>query len=104
WRPGDYDNFRQEFARLRGAHKPEDPDWTILSAQGATLDQLGRFDEARQYYASALKIAPDEPSVLCNLGLSYVLSKELPKAEEALRRAYSLARSHPRLRAHPAVG
>jgi Flp pilus assembly protein TadD len=34
-----------------------------------------------------LKIAPDEPSVLSNLGLSYVLSKNLPKAEEYLRRA-----------------
>jgi Flp pilus assembly protein TadD len=88
---------------LGRAHKPEDPDWTILSAQGATLDQLGRFDEARQYYSSALKIAPDEPSVLCNLGLSYVLSKDLAKADEALRRAYSLAGSDPRIRANRAL-
>ena len=50
--------------------------------QGTALDQLGRHDEARRYYASALKIVPDEPSVLSNLGLSYVLSKDLPKAEE----------------------
>ena len=40
---------------------------------------------------SALKIAPEEPSVLSNLGLSYVLSKDLPKAEETLRRANSRA-------------
>src|SRR5207245_9389784 len=59
--------------------------------------------EARQYYASALKIVPDEPSVLCNLGLSYILSKELPKADEALRRAYSLAGSDPRIRANRAL-
>ena len=50
------------------------------------------YEEARHYYASALKIAPDEPSVLSNLGLSYVLSKDLPKAEETLRRAYGLRR------------
>jgi Flp pilus assembly protein TadD len=99
----DNGNFQQAFDVLGRAHKPEDPDWTILSAQGATLDQLGRFDEARQYYASALKIAPDEPSVLCNLGLSYVLSKDLPKADEALRRAYSLAASDPRIRANRAL-
>ncbi len=37
---------------------------------------LAAYEEARQYYASALKIVPDEPSVLSNLGLSYVLSKE----------------------------
>jgi Flp pilus assembly protein TadD len=99
----DNGNFQQAFDVLARSHKPEDPDWTILSAQGATLDQLGRFDEARQYYASALKIVPDEPSVLCNLGLSYVLSKDLQKADEALRRAYSLAGSDPRIRANRAL-
>jgi Flp pilus assembly protein TadD len=99
----DNGNFQQAFDVLGRAHKPEDPDWSILSAQGATLDQLGRFEEARQYYTSALKIVPDEPSVLCNLGLSYILSKELPKADEALRRAYSLAGSDPRIRANRAL-
>ena len=62
------------------------------------LDQLGRHDEARRYYASALKIVPEEPSVLSNLGLSYVLSKDLPKAEEALRRAYATGRADARVR------
>jgi Flp pilus assembly protein TadD len=83
----DNGNFEQAFDVLSQAHSPEDPDWRILSAQGAALDQLGRFEDARRYYASALKIAPDEPTVLSNLGLSYLLSKDLPKAEEILRRA-----------------
>src|SRR5215471_10997383 len=99
----DNGNFQQAFDVLGRAHKPEDPDWTILSAQGATLDQLGRFDEARQYYASALKIVPDEPSVLCNLALSYVLSKDLLKGEETLRRAHELAGSDMRVRANYAL-
>src|ERR1035438_5995443 len=68
---GDNGNFQQAFDVLSRAHTPEDPNWRILSAQGAVLDQLDRHDEARQYYASALKIAPEEPSVLSNLGLSY---------------------------------
>ncbi len=83
---------------LGRAHSPEDPDWRILSAQGAVLDQLGRYEEARQYYASALKIVPDEPTVLSNLGLSYVLSKDLSKAEETLRRAHSQAGADQRIR------
>jgi len=83
----DNGNFDQAFDVLSQAHSPEDPDWRILSAQGAVLDQLGRFDDARRYYESALKIAPDEPTVLSNLGLSYLLSKDLTKAEEILRRA-----------------
>ena len=71
--------------------------------KGTALDQLGRYDEARQYYASALKIAPEEPSVLSNLGLSYVLSKDLPKAEETLRRAYGRADADPRVRLNLAL-
>ena len=100
----DNGNFQQAFDVLSRAHTPDDPDWRILSAQGAVLDQLGRGEEARQYYASALKISPDEPSVLSNLGLSYVLSKDLPKAEETLRRAYGRADADPRVRQNLGIG
>lgn len=99
----DNSNFQQAFDVLSRAHSPEDPDWRILSAQGAVLDQLGRYDEARQYYASALKIVPDDSSVLSNLGLSYVLSKDLPKAEEILRRANGRADADPRVRRNLAL-
>src|SRR5882762_855275 len=99
----DDGNFQQAFDVLSRAHSPDDPDWRILSAQGTALDQLGRYDEARQYYASALKIAPEEPSVLSNLGLSYVLSKDLPKAEETLRRAYGSADADRRVRQNLAL-
>ena len=58
------------------AARRKDPDWRILSAQGAVLDQQGKFEEARHYYLSALKIVPDEPTVLSNLGMSYVLAKD----------------------------
>ena len=94
----DNGNFQRAFDVLTRAHSPDNPDWRILSVQGTALDQLGRHDEARRYYASALKIVPDEPSVLSNLGLSYVLSKDLPKAEETLRRAYGSARADARVR------
>src|SRR5947207_192104 len=55
-------------------------------------------DPARAYYASALKIAPGDPGVLSNLGLSYMLSRDLPKAEEALRQAYASPRASSRVR------
>jgi Flp pilus assembly protein TadD len=99
----DNGNFQQALDVLSRAHTPEDPDWRILSVQGTALDQLGRHDEARQYYASALKIVPEEPSVLSNLGLSYVLSKDLPKAEEALRRANDRPDADPRVRQNLAL-
>jgi Flp pilus assembly protein TadD len=94
----DNGNFQQAFDVLSRAHSPDNPDWRILSVQGTALDQLGRHDEARRYYDSALKIVPEEPSVLSNLGLSYVLSKDLPRAEEILRRAYASGKADARVR------
>jgi Flp pilus assembly protein TadD len=99
----DNGNFQSAFDVLGRAHSPDDPDWRILSVQGTALDQLGRHDEARQYYASALRIVPEEPSVLSNLGLSYMLSKDLPKAEENLRRAHGRAAGDPRVRQNLAM-
>src|ERR1700729_1888637 len=99
----DNGNFQQAFDVLSRAHSPDNPDWRILSVQGTALDQLGRHEEARRYYASALRIVPDEPSVLSNLGLSYMLTRELPKAEETLRRAYANARADARVRQNLAL-
>ena len=86
----DVGKYHQALEVLNRAHTPDQPDWRILSVQGAVLDQLGQHEEARRYYASALKLAPDQPSILSNLGLSYALSKDLPHAEESLRRAAAI--------------
>jgi Flp pilus assembly protein TadD len=85
------------------AHSPANPDWRILSVQGTTLDKMAKHEEARRYYMSALKIVPEEPSVLSNLGLSYMLTRELPQAEETLRRAYSNPRADGRVRQNLAL-
>ena len=81
---GNYEQALEVFDR---AHTPDRPDWHILSAQGAVLDQMGRHEDAQRHYLTALKIVPDEPSVLSNLGLSYALSKDLKNAEATLRHA-----------------
>ena len=99
----DTGNYGQALEVLNRAHTPDQPDWRILSVQGAVLDQMGRHDEARRYYASALRLAPDEPSVLSNLGLSYALSKDLKQAEATLRRATADGRIDPRVRQNLAL-
>lgn len=95
--------FAQALDVLGRAHSPDQPDWRILSAQGAVLDQMGRHEDARRYYASALKIVPDEPSVMSNLGLSYALSRNLPAAEDTLRRANAYNSREPRVRQNLAL-
>jgi Flp pilus assembly protein TadD len=99
----DNGNFKLAFDVLSRAHTPDNPDWKLLSVQGTALDQMGRHDEARNYYESALKIVPGEPSVLSNLGLSYMLSKNLPKAEETLRQAYASQQADARVRQNLAL-
>lgn len=88
---------------LNRAHTPDQPDWRVLSAQGAVLDQMGRHAEARAAYEAALKIAPEEASVLSNLGLSYALSKDLPQAERTLRRAVERRSTDRRVRQNLAL-
>lgn len=99
----DNGNYAQALEVLNRAHSPDRPDWRILSVQGAALDQLGRHGEAQRYYASALRLVPDEPSVLSNLGLSYALSKNLPQAETTLRRAAELRPADAKIRQNYAL-
>jgi Flp pilus assembly protein TadD len=99
----DNGNYQQGFDTLSRAHTPDNPDWHILSIQGTALDRLGKNEEARQYYNNALKIKPEEPSVLSNLGMSYLLSKQLANAEDALRRAHAADSSDARIRQNLAL-
>lgn len=99
----DNGNFQQAFDTLGRAHTPENPDWRILSVQGTALDQLGRHQDARGYYEAALKIAPGEPTVLSNLGMSYLLTRDLAKAERVLRQAYGNGRADARVRQNLAL-
>jgi Flp pilus assembly protein TadD len=72
---------------LQNAHTPAQPDWRVLSAQGSVADQLGDHARAQGFYDAALKIRPNEPTVLSNLGLSYALARQLDQAEATLQLA-----------------
>lgn len=88
---------------LSGVNSPDRPDWRILSAQGAIADQQNKHEEAQRFYHDALQIAPDEPTVLSNLGLSYALSKRLDLAEQTLRKAAAAPKTDPRVRGNLAL-
>ena len=62
----------------------------LWSLKGAALDQQERYAEARQHYDRALRITPNDPNVMANLGLSFALSGDANTAEGWLRRAAAL--------------
>jgi Flp pilus assembly protein TadD len=99
----DAGEYPEALDALNRAHTPDNPDWRILNAQGAVLDQMGRHDEAQRHYSSALKIVHNEPSVLSNLGLSYLLQKNLKRAEFTLRRAAAQPNAGPKIRQNLAL-
>lgn len=99
----DAGQYAQALEALGKAHTPDNPDWRILNAQGAVLDQMGRHAEAQKHYTAALKIMPDEPSVLSNLAMSYVLMKDLKSAEDTLRRAVTQPSASPKVRQNLAL-
>src|SRR5476649_2050524 len=96
-------DLKQALDVLGRAHTPDNPDWRILNAQGAVLDQLGRHAEAQREYSAALKIVPNDSSVLSNLGLSYALTKDLKRAEATLRQAVARPDPAPKARQNLAL-
>lgn len=80
-------------------------DWRIHSALGTAYDQQDLYDKARQSYQTALKLDPDNLSVLNNLGMSHALQGDLKQAEIVLRQANALPRAsrEPRLRQNLAL-
>ena len=95
--------LEQALGTIARAQTPDRPDWKLKSAEGAILDQLGRAEEARAAYREALDIKPNEPSVLSNLGMSYLLSRDLKTSETYLRSAISQPGADSRVRQNLAL-
>ena len=87
----DAGRYREASEVLARADRPDRPDWRIQNVQGAVADQLGDFVTAQRYYETALRIAPGEPSILSNQGLSLALARRLDEAEAIL----TVAARHP---------
>ena len=99
----DAGRFREAAEVLPRAHTPDNPNWSVLSAQGSVADQLGDHAQAQAFYSTALKIKPDNPSVMSNLGLSYALANRLPDAERMSRQAASAPGADMRVRQNLAL-
>lgn len=95
--------FEPALDAVRRAQTPEYPDWKLVSAEAAILDQLGQRDGARQNYRKALDLKPNEPSILSNLGMSYVLEGDLRTAETYMRSAAQQPNADSRVRQNLAL-
>ncbi|ESY92570.1 tetratricopeptide repeat protein [Mesorhizobium sp. LNHC229A00] len=95
--------FEAALDAVRRAQTPEYPDWRLVSAEAAILDQVGQKDEARQLYRKALELKPKEPSILSNLGMSYVLEGDLRTAETYMRSAAQQPNADSRVRQNLAL-
>jgi Flp pilus assembly protein TadD len=80
-------------------------DWRVHNALASAYDQQGLFDRAQSEYAAALKLQPNQPSVLNNMAMSMALHGDLKHAEQMLRTANALpeASTEPRLRQNLAL-
>ena len=99
----DAGRLQEAASVLERAHTPDRPSWSVLSAQGSVADQMGDHAGAQSYYSAALKIKPNEPDVLSNLGLSYALERKMPQAEDSLRLAAAQPSADARIRQNLAL-
>lgn len=95
--------LEQALSTITRAQTPDRPDWRLYSAEGAVLDQLGRSQEARARYRQALDLKPNDPSILSNLGMSYLLQNDPRTAETYLRSASQQPGADSRIRQNLAL-
>jgi Flp pilus assembly protein TadD len=88
---------------LRQALDNSKTDWQTHSAFGAALASAGRHQEAQQQFAKALALAPDHPSILNNLALSYALEGKPAEAERLLRIAAARRDTAPQVKQNLAL-
>ena len=114
--PGQPELMTEYGKSLVAAHRPQEAlpilaqarqmkpdDWTILVAQGVAYDQLGDFPRARQSYEAALAISPNNPAILNNLGLSYMMAGDKQNAAKYLRLAAAAPGANAKVRANLAL-
>ncbi len=70
---------------------PQKPHWTLYFARGTSYERVKNWPKAERDLQRALKLSPDQPSVLNYLGYSWVdQSKNLRQGMEHIRKAVRL--------------
>jgi len=72
---------------LAKADDPARPDWRTVSARGTAYAKIGNYQQAIYQFERALKLAPQNPSVMNNLAMAKAANGDLKAAETLLRNA-----------------
>lgn len=72
---------------LRRAIEADPQDWRALSAHAVLEGRQGRIANARMAFVQAQSLSADDPGVLNNLGISYLLDGNVEQAAALFRRA-----------------
>jgi tetratricopeptide (TPR) repeat protein len=76
---------KAQHALLRAS--PDNNDWKVLSGLGVAHAGTGQHAKAQDYFNRALVLSPNNPTVLNNLALSYILDKKVDKGRDLLQQA-----------------
>ena len=88
----NYENWDEETERRLKTWSRENPEEAeILFTLGLLNKREGSYKEAEMYYREALKVAPDWPECISNLGNVYLITDRLEEAMTEYKRAVSLA-------------
>ncbi len=82
---GDYEKSMSVIDRVYSIS-----DYRMNYIYGLCLQRTGKLDEAADYYNRALKIAPEDISLLSTLGLLYNTMKKYDKSDEAYEKALKI--------------
>ncbi|RPD37837.1 tetratricopeptide repeat protein [Candidatus Liberibacter solanacearum] len=85
------------------SQRPDMPDWRLISSKASILAQMGKYSEALVEYNRALELAPNEPSIISNMAMSYLLTGDLQMAEKELRYAAKMVGADSRIRQNLAL-
>ncbi len=82
---------------LKRATELQPKDWTLYSALGIAYDQTDDHAHARLAYEHALALAPGEPVILNNFGVSRMLAGDLTGAQHLLAQAAPGETNNPKI-------
>ena len=92
--PGGSGPMNAEVQQLR-AYVEQHPDDADAVLQLANLNfQIRNWPRAQELYSHYLKLRPDNPDVLTDLGVTYQQTQEFDKALECFRQAHKVAPQH----------